>query len=109
MAVVAGKEAFDVANGRMVNVHPRSACEGRHCCVHSPSDHHMRDWPQVWRPDRGLMERMCPHGIGHVDPDHISWVRENRGEKAAQVESVHGCDGCCHPPGGETIEGTTDE
>lgn len=56
------------------------------CCIHNPSDHHMVTWPQNWRADRALMERVCPHGVGHPDPDGL--FRDG--------DDVHGCDGCCH-------------
>lgn len=84
----------------MVNVHPREVCQAdgsRPCVLHNPSDHHMRDWPTLWRADRGLMERLCPdHGTGHPDPDHMWFVRHSRGPEAAYWESIHGCCGCCH-------------
>lgn len=69
-----------------LDVHDPELCEGEYCCIHNPSDHHMRDWPQNWRQDRRLMERICPHGVGHPDPDEIN------------PDTVHGCDGCCTPP-----------
>jgi hypothetical protein len=69
------------------NVHHRSKCAPGHCAIHNPSKHHMRPWKQHWRDDRGIIERICPHGIGHPDPDQPEWV-----------DGVHGCDGCCHPP-----------
>jgi hypothetical protein len=72
---------------RLVNVHGEEVCRGRPCTVHNRSDHHMRSWPQHWRHDRGLMERICSHGVGHPDPDEPSLVK-----------STHGCDGCCSPP-----------
>ena len=68
------------------NVHYASKCIGRPCCIHNPSDHHMRSWPQNFRQDRGMMERICPHGIGHPDPDDPT------------TDTVHGCDGCCAVP-----------
>ena len=52
----------------------------------------MRDWPQVWRDDTGVMERTCPHGIGHPDPDHMAYVLSVNPES---VDGIHGCDGCC--------------
>lgn len=69
-------------------VHPVGACVGDHCPIHRPSAHHMRDWPQNWRPDRRLMERICPHGVGHPDPDDPN------------PDTVHGCclPSCCRPP-----------
>ena len=72
-----------VGGQTLVNVHGQSQCHGRPCCIHNPSDHHMVTWPQNWRGDRRLMERVCPHGVGHPDPDDI------------HPGGVHGCDGCC--------------
>lgn len=81
----------------LTNVHPRTEdCATFGCSVHSPSDHGMRDFPTHWRSDRGLMERICPHGVGHPDPDHLSYTRRTLGLDAAYYESIHGCDGCCH-------------
>ena len=75
----------------LTDVHDKLECAGRACVVHSPSDHHMRGWPLIWRADRKLMERTCPHGLGHPDPDDLSWhVDEGR-----PWMSSHGCDGCC--------------
>ena len=37
------------------------------------------------------MERVCTHGIGHPDPDHIAFLPKDK----CRWESVHGCDGCC--------------
>lgn len=77
----------------LVNVHPETVCEGRHCVLHNPSDHHMRDWPTLWRADRRLMERTCPHGVGHPDPDDLAYqISEGR-----TWQADHGCDGCCRP------------
>ncbi len=69
--------------GDYLEAHDPETCEGNACCIHNPSDHHMVRWPQHWRSDRGIMERICPHGIGHPDPDDLTQDR------------VHGCDGCC--------------
>lgn len=70
--------------------HGIGACEssGVACCIHNPSDHHMRDWPQQWRSDRHIMERVCKHGIGHPDPDDLRIV-------LGHDPGVHGCCGCC--------------
>jgi hypothetical protein len=92
-----------VANGT-ITTHPMSACAGEICCVHNPSAHSMLAWPQLWRDDRMLMERLCPHGIGHPDPDDISYKRRTRGEEFAYYEGIHGCDGCCRPPGGKRFD-----
>ncbi len=68
-------ETYETGTGQIVHVHPRADCEARggHCCIHNPSDHHMVDWPTHWRDDRGLMERICEHGVGHPDPDDIAF------------------------------------
>lgn len=86
----------------MFNVHSPDVCKGEACVIHNPSDHPMKDFPTHWRPKiesyeigYPLMERICPHGIGHPDPDHITWVRKVRGDKSAEGDASHGCDGCC--------------
>lgn len=91
----AAEPAFGVQTGAatLVNVHPVDQCAGRACVVHNPSDHHMRGWPLNWRGDRGLMERMCPHRVGHPDPDSVAWLLANGDEHAG----AHGCDRCCVP------------
>lgn len=73
--------------------HAPDKCVGESCVIHNPSDHHMRDWPLMWRSDRQLMERTCEHGVGHPDPDDIAYqVRQGRTH-----QGIHGCDGCCRP------------
>ncbi len=67
----------------ITNVHSPEKCKGEHCPIHKMSDHHMRGWPQHWRNDRGIMERICEHGVGHPDPDDPC------------TDKIHGCDGCC--------------
>ena len=52
------------------------------------TNHSMRGFPQLWREDRRIMERICPHGVGHPDPDDV--LNQDR---------VHGCDGCCRELG----------
>ena len=76
----------------LVNVHPASSCEGQPCSIHHPSNHSMRDFPRYYREDTGLMERTCPHGIGHPDPDAVAFRAAAHGE---DFWDVHGCDGCC--------------
>lgn len=87
-----------------LKTHGPEACSGqsRNCIFHNPSNHHMLAWDINVRLDRfgALAERICPHGIGHPDPDSLAYVeslhtRENRG-----YEGIHGCDGCCHPQEG---------
>jgi hypothetical protein len=77
---------------KIYNFHSSSACRGP-CPVHNPSYHHMRDWPIVWRQDRGIFERLCEHGVGHPDPDSMYVKMEF---EAVGDDGVHGCDGCCN-------------
>lgn len=67
-----------------IRTHHRDTCQGRTCSVHHPSDHPMVSWPQMFRADKRATERVCPHGIGHPDPDDPA------------TDRVHGCDGCCN-------------
>lgn len=71
-----------------LRVHARGRCKGERCCIHNPSDHAAKSWPQNWRADKGIMERLCRHGVGHPDPDDLI-------VKARPWAAVHGCDGCC--------------
>jgi hypothetical protein len=52
----------------------------------------MNTWTRVIRTDRhNLMERVCPHGIGHPDPDSMEWLHRI----GVPDDGVHACDGCC--------------
>lgn len=79
----------------LLRTHGPSKCTGRPCCIHAPSPHHMREWPLNVRFDRGITERLCPHGIGHPDPDDAGYRQTLPGEFDA---GIHGCDGCCRTP-----------
>lgn len=70
---------------KLTNLHSPALCQGRGCVIHHPSLHSMRLFRTHWREDRGIMERLCLHGVGHPDPDDNN------------PDHVHGCDGCCHP------------
>lgn len=88
-ALVPGLEPVKLENSEvsLYSTHPADKCAGEYCTIHNRSDHHMRAWPQHWRGDRGFMERTCPHGQGHPDPDEVS----------VAAWGAHACDGCCHP------------
>ena len=77
--------------------HAPDECKGQYCTLHNRSDHSMRSFPQHFRWDRMLMERICPHGVGHPDFDEIDLDLNARG--------VHGCDGCCTPGNYERLNG----
>lgn len=68
--------------------HKKSQCYGDRCTIHNLSNHSMREFPQWFRADRGIMERTCPHGVGHPDPDDFKI-------RLYDYEGIHGCDGCC--------------
>lgn len=102
-------ETFTLVGGQEItNVHPETMyCREVGCAVHNPSDHHMKDWPQNFRDPRvealtfgmhpGLMERICPCGVGHPDPDHMRWYALTHDADSTEAEGIHGCDGCCDP------------
>lgn len=76
---------------------------GNPCPIHNPSDHHMNEWPWLVRYDKKnrITERVCPHGVGHPDPDSIEYYVA-RGRDRAELET-HGCwCNCCHDSGGIT-------
>jgi hypothetical protein len=87
-----------VRRGALVmRVHDEAQCQSRGspCVIHRPSNHSMRGFTLHWRPDRGIFERICPHGVGHVDPDQYGYWAERGGVREADAQMVHGCDGCC--------------
>lgn len=80
------------------NVHvPEDDCWRHGCVIHNPTDHACRGMRTRWRYDRGIMERVCEHGVGHPDPDDQAFITSVRGE--GHMEGVHGCDGCCAEAG----------
>lgn len=101
----------------LLQTHGRDKCAGRPipCCIHNPSDHHMRTWTMNWRADTGVMERICPHDVGHPDPDHMAYVLSLTPEHEClplyagldhnmecqyphlEWQGIHSCDGCCKP------------
>lgn len=78
----------------LVNVHDSSECEGQGCVIHHPSDHPLRDAPRQYREDRGFIEQVCKHGIGHPDHDTLLFLWGKHGGRFEEL-AVHGCDGCC--------------
>lgn len=77
--------------GRILSHHGWKDCLGPNCPIHKPSDHHMLDWPLLFRPDLGIFERICEHGIGHDDPDSTAYAEA----MDPKWYHPHGCDGCC--------------
>lgn len=84
--------ATDEPGVNLGNVHSPAACAGRGCGIHNhPSEHPLKDARLSWREDRGILERICKHGVGHPDADSAKYL-DSIGLGA---ENVHGCDGCC--------------
>lgn len=79
-----GSKVKLVGGERLQNVHLEEFCRGDACPIHKLTEHHMRAWNQHFREDRGMMERICSHGVGHPDPDD-----------SMTKDRTHGCDGCC--------------
>lgn len=73
-------------------IHHPDRCEGEPCVIHHPSHHSMVGFPRHLR-ETGLVERICPHGIGHPDPDSGAWLTRLTGKNRRW--DLHGCDGCC--------------
>lgn len=73
-------------------VHSYSVCRGRECIIHRPDRRDSDLWPLLWREDRGIFERICPHGVGHPDrAQRDYWLRTEQ-----EHNFIHGCDFCCH-------------
>lgn len=82
---------FGAESIQELKVHNRLLCQGDYCCVHNPSNHPLKNAPLNWRADRGMMERICSHGVGHPDPDDMLFKKTNN----IPYDSIHGCDWCC--------------
>lgn len=91
---VVPEETFITGTGQELTVHHRNQCHPP-CPVHDPSDTLMSGFKLHWREDRGIFERICPHGVGHPDPDTMTYLLTQYGMDRMQAEAVHGCDGCC--------------
>lgn len=72
-----------------LRTHSEGACTGRLCDVHNRRGTGVQaTWPLNWREDRGIMEVLCPCGIGHPTPAQRIYTDE--------AEMFHGCCGCCY-------------
>jgi len=83
---------FADVDGTHWNIHDEENCVPP-CPFHSPSDHPLKNAPIHIRGDKMmLVERICEHGVGHDDPDSVSYFKAHN----EQWAGIHGCDGCCH-------------
>ena len=82
-------EKFIDGFGRKLLVHDKKDCSG--CCViHCPLESHMKEWPLLWRDDRGFFERVDPLGCGHPAEEDVIFHK-----KVGNDISLHGCTGLC--------------
>ncbi len=83
-------------SGQVIWHHPTAHCFGEWCAIHRPMPGPWASWPRLWREDRGIMERTCPHGVGHPVAEMVGRVRDD--------ELDHACDGCpCGPSEQEPV------
>lgn len=82
--------SLDYRNRRVTH-HSWENCGGPNCPIHNPSSHGMKSWPLLFRPDLGIFERVCDHGVGHDDPDSAAYMER----LVSGWTHPHGCDGCC--------------
>lgn len=89
-----GTVSFDGEGFHLVKLHDEAPqCHDHGCVIHSPTpdcEANRAGWPYNWRTDRGIMERICPHGVGHPDPDAAAYLAR----RGIDFENVHGCCGC---------------
>lgn len=76
-----------------LRTHEPKDCEGQKLCdIHDRrGEGPEAKWPLNWRGDRGIMEVICPHGIGHPSPAQAQHMKRI----GKEYENIHGCDGCC--------------
>lgn len=91
---------FGMPDGSVLQTHDAGACQGRHCSLHNPSDHPLKDMPLHWDSSRRVMMRICPCGVYHPDPDHLTFVMMHS-VVLAILHTIHDCcaKGCCSVSG----------
>ena len=83
-----------------IRTHAPSQCAGEMCDIHSRELTPERDLPLNWREDRGMVEFICEHGVGHpTTAQRLFWSSlvdvGYRNETWFEAETLHGCCGCC--------------
>lgn len=84
-------EEYRTGTGQVLEVHDQDLCAGQWCVIHRPKPGVWDRWPTFWRFDRRIMERICPHGIGHPAVEQFDHWRATD----QWWQATHGCDGCC--------------
>jgi len=68
--------------------HEYDECANDVCSLHKRTDHHMREYKQIFSYNMGIMLRFCSHDVGHPDPDDAKIINGSH-------DGTHQCDGCC--------------
>jgi hypothetical protein len=89
-------DLYGMEDGSVLQTHDAETCVGGWCCIHNPSDHPLNTAPLSWDSSRRVMMRICPCGIYHPDPDHLSFVVMHS-PIIAILQGIHDCckKGCC--------------
>lgn len=69
----ASRPRYTTGVGQVIVTHAQWSCIGDFCVVHRPMPGPWQDWPTRWRQDRGIMERVCPCGVGHPASEEYQW------------------------------------
>lgn len=77
---------YMTGTGQQMVTHSQANCRGVWCVIHRPMPGPWYSWPTHWRTDRGIMERICGHGVGHPAAEEYSL------RPASTLD--HGCCGC---------------
>jgi len=79
----------------LTNVHLPGHSSGELCTIHNQANDHMKDWPLLWRFDRGMFERICECGTGHPATEQVAFWKATLSPEDAEAQGIHGCCGCC--------------
>lgn len=86
---------WDKIEGRRsmyLTTHNPEECVDRLCDVHDRRGTGAQaTWPLNWRDDRGIMEVICPCGIGHPTPAQIGYWETILEPVKVMAEYRHGC------------------
>lgn len=84
--------------GLIFRTHAEQECEGRLCDVHNRRGAgEQATWPLNWSGDRGIMEVICPCGIGHPTPAQAQFLYWLSSTDQISLQSASGQlrHGCC--------------
>lgn len=83
-------------SGQLLTHHDSEECSGS-CCLHGSSVYASCKLPRSWRPDLGIIEHVCIHGVGHPCHAALDYMKATRSCPDFSGMGVHGCcgRGCC--------------